>query len=161
MALAEGERKKPGRRAGGRRPRPGAGSPRGAERPVPAAGAGGGPEGGLLPDLLRRGLSLGFTGLFMTEEALRRAFGDGLPRDWLEFFAAQSDRTRAELVERLSREFGRVLSAVDPVEILRRLLDGQTLEIRAQVRLRSGADERGPRGPAASPTREPDPGDGA
>jgi hypothetical protein len=134
MALAEGEQKKPVRRSGRRRDRPVGGAPRGTERPE----TGGGPEGSLLPDLLRRGLSLGFTGLFLTEEALRRALGDSVPREWLEFFAAQSDRTRAELVERLSREFGRVFSAVDPVEILRRLLDGQTLEISAQIRLHDG-----------------------
>ena len=30
-------------------------------------------SGGLFPDLLRRGMSLGLTGFFMTEEALRRA----------------------------------------------------------------------------------------
>ena len=89
------------------------------------------------PDFLRRGLAVGFTGLFMTEEALRRALGDSVPRDWIEFFVEQSDRTRGELVDRLSKEFGRVLSALDPVEVMRRLLDGQTLEVSAKIRLAS------------------------
>ena len=113
MATAEGEEKKAGRRTS-RRPRSLPGAQRDSERPAP----GGSLEGGLLPDLLRRGLSLGFTGFFMTEEAVRRALGESVPREWLEFFVAQSDRTRAELVERLSREFGRVFSAIEPVEIL-------------------------------------------
>ena len=90
---------------------------------------------GFLPELLRRGLTLGFTGFFMTEEALRRALGDSVPRDWIEFFVEQSDRTRVEFLDRMSKEFGRVLNALDPVEVLRRLLDGQTLEVRASVRL--------------------------
>jgi len=99
---------------------------------------------GFFPEILRRGLAVGFTGLFMTEEALRRALGDSVPRDWLEFFVEQSDRTRAELVDRLSKEFGRVLSALDPVEVMRRLLDGQTVEVSAKIRLAS-SDPKGPK----------------
>lgn len=104
------------------------------------------PESGILPDLLRRGLTLGFTGFFMTEEALRRALGDSMPRDWLEFMVEQSERTRAELLDRLQREFGRVLQAVDPVEILRRVLDGQTIEVTARVRLVKGNGGEAKRG---------------
>lgn len=99
---------------------------------------------GFFPDFLRRGLAVGFTGLFMTEEALRKALGDSMPRDWLEFFVEQSDRTRNEMVDRFSKEFGRVLSALDPVEVMRRLLDGQTLEVSAKIRLAS-SDPNGPK----------------
>ncbi|MDJ0787659.1 MAG: hypothetical protein QNK05_12690 [Myxococcota bacterium] len=87
------------------------------------------------PELLRRGLSLGFTGFFMTEEAIRRALGDSVPRDVVEFVLEQSERTRAELLDRFSKEFGKVLSAVDPVEISKRLLEGKTIEVSARVRL--------------------------
>ena len=93
------------------------------------------------PDLLRRGLSMGFTGLFMTEEAVRRALGDSVPRDVLEFFVAQSEKTRTELLERLSTEFGRTLQALDPVELARRLLDGATVEVSAKVRFVPEKDE--------------------
>jgi hypothetical protein len=96
-----------------------------------------------LPDLVRRGLTLGFTGLFMTEEALRRALGDSLPRDWIEFVIGQSERTRAELLDRLSREFARALSAVDPAEIVRRLLEGRSIEVTAKVRLVPREEEPG------------------
>src|SRR4029453_1546705 len=127
MASPEGDEKAP---AHGRR------SPQGrARRASPA-------ETGFPPELLRRGLSLGFTGFFMTEEALRRALGDSLPRDWMEFMIEQSERTRAELLDRLSREFGKVISAFDPVEILRRLLDGQSIEVSARIRLRNGERAR-------------------
>jgi hypothetical protein len=141
MSLAEGDEKKPARPPRGRRraeslddlEENAGGEPR---RPTP--------EGGFLPDLLRRGLTLGFTGFFMTEEALRRALGDSVPRDWLDFMVGQSEKTRAELLERLSREFGKVLTAVDPVEILRRLLDGQTIEVSAKIRLANGGRSRRP-----------------
>jgi hypothetical protein len=88
-----------------------------------------------LPDLLRRGLTLGFTGIFMTEEAIRRALGDSVPRDVLEFLLEQTERTRADFLERLSREFGRALNALDPVEIAKRLLEGRSIEVTAQFRL--------------------------
>ncbi|HEX2485155.1 MAG TPA: hypothetical protein VHQ66_07640 [Myxococcota bacterium] len=84
------------------------------------------------------------SGFFMTEEAVRRALGDKVPREWLEFIVAQSDRTRSDLVGALSREFGRVLARIDPADVLRRLLDGQTIEITARIKLQGGARERAP-----------------
>jgi hypothetical protein len=91
--------------------------------------------GGFLPDLLRRGLTLGFTGLFLTEEAVRKALGDSVPRDVLEFMLEQSQRMRAEFLDRISKEFGRVLDRIDPVEVARRLLEGRTVEVSARFRL--------------------------
>ena len=87
------------------------------------------------PTLLRRGLTLGFTGLFLTEEALRKALGDSVPRDMLEFMLDQSQRMRGEFLERVSREFGRVLDRIDPVDLARRLLEGRTVEVSARFRL--------------------------
>jgi hypothetical protein len=107
-----------------RKPRPSHGRPG-------AAGDG----GGFLPDALRRVLTLGFTGFFMTEEALRKALGDSVPRDVLEFLLDQSQRMRAEFLDRISREFGRVLDRIDPVEVARRLLEGRTVEVSARFRL--------------------------
>ena len=109
----------------------------------PDEGAGG-DSAGFFPELLRKGLSLGFTGFFMTEEAIRRAFGDSAPREVIDFVLAQSEKTRAELLDRLSREFGRTLQALDPVELARRLLDGRTIEISATVRFVSDDKQGGP-----------------
>jgi hypothetical protein len=106
-------------------------------------------SGGRFPELLRRGLSLGFSGLFMTEEAVRRAFGDTVPRDWIDFATEQSTRTRSEFLERLSGEIARSLEAIDLVEILDALLSGRTLEVRAEIRL----GERGAGGDDSEPVR--------
>jgi hypothetical protein len=89
---------------------------------------------GFLPELLRRGMSLGLTGFFMTEEALRRALGDTAPREMIEFVVAQSEKTRAEFLDRVSREFGKALLAMDPIEVVKRMLEGRTIEISATVR---------------------------
>jgi hypothetical protein len=91
--------------------------------------------GGFFPELLRRGLTLGFTGLFLTEEAFRKAFGDSVPRDVLEFMLDQSQRMRTEFLDRVSRELGRVLDRIDPVDVARRLLEGRTIEVSARFRL--------------------------
>lgn len=80
-------------------------------------------------------LTLGFTGFFMTEEALRKSLGDSVPRDVLEFVLDQSQRMRGEFLDRVSRELGRVLERVDPVEVARRLLEGRTVEVTARFRL--------------------------
>ena len=107
-------------------------------------------------------LTLGFTGFFLTEEALRKALGDSVPRDVIEFLLDQSQRMRGEFLDRISQEFGRVLERVDPVEVARRLLDGRTVEVSARFRLvpeerqrkedaGGGASERSERAePAAS-----------
>ena len=35
-----------------------------------------------IPELMRRAIALGLTGFFTTEEAVRRALGDTVPKDW-------------------------------------------------------------------------------
>jgi hypothetical protein len=101
---------------------------------------------GFLPDLLRRGLTLGFTGFFLTEEAVRKALGESVPRDLMDFILNQSERTRAELLDRLSKEFAGALSSLDPVELVKRLLEGRSIEVSAKIRLVPSHTEPGGRG---------------
>ena len=108
------------------------------DRAPPGRAGGASDGGGFLPEALRRMLTLGFTGFFMTEEALRKALGDSVPRDVIEFVLDQSQRMRGEFLDRVSRELGRVLERVDPVEVARRLLEGRTVEVTARFRLVQG-----------------------
>jgi hypothetical protein len=89
---------------------------------------------------MRRVLSVGFSGFFLTEEAIRKALGETLPKDWTDFAIEQSGRTRAEFLERLSFEIGRALENVDWARVLSGLLAGRTLEVKAEIRL---ADDPG------------------
>lgn len=104
------------------------------KRAAPRREPSGEESAGFLPELLRRGMTLGLTGFFMTEEALRRALGETAPREMIEFVVAQSEKTRAEFLDRVSREFGKALAAMDPVELAKRLLEGRTVEISATIR---------------------------
>ena len=90
---------------------------------------------GAIPDLLRKALGAGLSGFFLTEATIRKALGDTLPRDWIDFAVDQSERTRAELLERMSFEVGRSIENIDLAAVLEKLLEGRTLEINASVRL--------------------------
>ena len=115
-------------------------------RPPLEAGPGdeadtGGRLGGALPELVRRALAFGLSGFFLTEEAIRKAVGDTIPKDWADFAADQSERARREFLERVSYEIGQSIEKLDLAAVLRELLDGRTLEIRAEIRLADGRDE--------------------
>lgn len=90
---------------------------------------------GALPELLRKALTVGLSSFFVTEEAVRKALAGTLPQDWIDFAVDQSARTRAEFLERLSYEVGRTLESADLASVLAQLLEGRTLEIKAEVRL--------------------------
>ena len=95
-----------------------------------------------IPDLMRRALVLGLSGFFFTEETIRKALGDTVPKDWTEFAVDQSERTRKEFLERLSFEIAQTLEKVDVANLLNELLEGRTLEVKAEIRL--GAKTQGP-----------------
>ena len=89
-----------------------------------------------LPDLARRALSIGLSGFFLTEETIRKALGDTLPKDWMDFATEQSDRTRKEFLERLSFEIAQSMQQMDLAAIMREILEGRTLEVKAEIRLK-------------------------
>ncbi|MDJ0846757.1 MAG: hypothetical protein QNK04_00105 [Myxococcota bacterium] len=78
---------------------------------------------------------MGLSGFFLTEETIRRAVGDTLPKDWADFAVDQSERTRKEFLERLSYEIAQSIEKVDLASVIRELLEGRTLEVRAEIRL--------------------------
>jgi hypothetical protein len=91
-------------------------------------------ESGRVPDLLRRALGVGVAGFFSGEEFLRKALGDTVPREWVDFAAAQSDRTRREFAERVAAEIGKKLDSLDLQQLAERLLQGHTVEVSARIR---------------------------
>jgi N-acyl-D-aspartate/D-glutamate deacylase len=93
-----------------------------------------------IPELMRRAIALGLTGFFTTEEAVRRALGDTVPKDWTDYIAESSDRTRSEFLDRLSREIAQTLKDVDIAAVLQQLLEGRTLRVNAEFSL---SDEPG------------------
>ena len=115
-----------------------------AEDPVWQAGDDEDDRPGVIPDMFRRMMAVGLSGLFTTEAAIRGALGDTVPREWVDFVSEQSERTRAEFSQRLAEEFGRVLAEVDLVELADQLLSGRTVEVKAEFRLGPRDEERAP-----------------
>jgi len=85
---------------------------------------------------MRRAVAMGLSGFFLTEEAIRKAVGDTLPQDWADFAVEQSERTRVELMERLSAEMARTFETLDVTEMLTGLVEGRTIEVKAEIRLK-------------------------
>jgi hypothetical protein len=88
-----------------------------------------------IPELMRRAIALGLTGFFTTEEAVRRAIGDTVPKDWTDYISESSDRTRSEFLDRLSREIAQTLKDIDLAAVLQELLEGRTLKVNAEFKL--------------------------
>lgn len=93
------------------------------------------PRGAPVPDLVRKALELGFTGLFTTEQTIRRALGDTVPQDWVDFMSSQSERTRADLTDAVVKEVGRSLDNLDLAETLDQFLSGRTIELTTRIRV--------------------------
>ena len=94
-----------------------------------------------VPDFVRRALELGFASFFTTEQTIRRAVGETIPRDWVDFVSAQSDRTRKEMTDAIVSEAARSIERMDIAEALDGLLSGRTIEINAKIRLAPRDDE--------------------
>jgi len=89
----------------------------------------------VVPELLRRALTLGLSSFFTTNEAVRRALGEAVPKDWIDFAVDQSERTRAEFIDRLAGELARTLENIDLAAIAERVLAGRTIDVKAQIKL--------------------------
>ena len=94
-----------------------------------------------IPEIMRRAVAMGLSGFFLTEEAIRKAVGDTLPRDWADFAVEQSERTRNELMDRLSLELSRTFESLDVAEMFGQLVEGRTIELKAEIRLKPKEEE--------------------
>jgi len=114
--------------------------PEDAQKPRKETSAGergsatGAPPAGL-PEGLRRLIALGLSGVFSTQESLRQVVGDALPKEWVDFAAGQSERTRAEFLERLAGELARTIESIDLARVMQQALEGRTLEVHARIRM--------------------------
>jgi hypothetical protein len=100
----------------------------------------------LVRDVIRRAATLGFSGFFATEEAVRKAFQEVVPDDWVDYANRQSDEVRGEMIDRLAAEFGRWLETLDPADLLGRFLESH--EVSATVTLTSRPRRQGGKPPA-------------
>ena len=96
---------------------------------------------GIGSEFIRRMAAVGLSSFFTTESAIRRAFGDTVPKEWIDFASDQSERTRSEVIDRMAQEVGKQLAETDLAELFSRFLSGHTVEINAKVRLTPRDDD--------------------
>jgi hypothetical protein len=102
-----------------------------------------GPLESLYQELVRRTASLGLSSFVLTEEALRKAFSESLPQDWVEYLARQGTDTRKELLEALIREFGDWLRKIDPETLQRTVLHTLLEDFELSFEIKVSAKPRG------------------
>ena len=103
-----------------------------------------GPLEAFFQEAVKRAAQLGLTTFFTTEEALRRAFTEAVPADWIDYLNQQGTDVRAELLDRLSREFGEWLQRVDMAQIMSKLLEEHDFEFKISVSAKRRTSDRAP-----------------
>jgi hypothetical protein len=107
------------------------------------------PLEGIFQEIVRRAAAAGFSSFFMTEEAIRQALSENVPKDWVDYVARQSTGMRAEVVDRLVNEFRTWLAHIDTEALSQKLVQlvleeyEVRLEIRLDARPRDAADPAG------------------
>jgi hypothetical protein len=95
-------------------------------------------------EAVRRAAQLGLSTFFSTEEAVRRAFAESVPADWIDYLNRQGTDVRGELLDRMSREFGEWLAHVDMAQIMGKLLEEHDFEFKISVSAQRRSSERAP-----------------
>ncbi|MCH2184391.1 hypothetical protein MK280_00805 [Myxococcota bacterium] len=117
--------------------------PRESLEPVPADDV---EADGPVGEIIRRVAAMGLSSFFTTETALRKAFGETVPKDWVDFANDQSERSRQEFFDRMASEMRKAVEQIDFAEILETLLTDRSIEIETKIRIH-------PRDTPASGTR--------
>jgi hypothetical protein len=107
-----------------------------------------GPLESLYQEFVRRAAGLGLSSFVLTEEALRKAFAESLPRDWVEYLSRQSSGVRKEVLEALVREFGEWLRGIDAMSFQRNLIRTllEDFEISLEINISARPREKPGRG---------------
>ncbi len=92
-----------------------------------------GPLESLFQEAVRRATTLGLSGFFLTEEAVRRALTEAVPKEWVDYLSRQSEDVRREAMEGLVREFGHWLRGLDVKALLGQLLEEYDLTATIQL----------------------------
>jgi len=100
----------------------------------------------LAQDLVFKTLTAGLAGLFSTQEALRKAVGDAMPPEWVEYASEQGDRARQELFDRVSDQITALIDSIDIGDLLLKMMQDNVVEVNASFRVRpsSSTDDDDP-----------------
>lgn len=86
-------------------------------------------------DWLKKTLLTGAGAVFMTEEGIRNALSElKMPKNMIASAVAQADKTKREVSSLIANEVRHFLDRIKVEDIIKKALEGQTLEISASIR---------------------------
>jgi len=90
-------------------------------------------------DTIRKAVFGGISSLFMSEESIKGQLGE-LPRDALNYLVGQTEKTRQEFFNIVTREFRTFLDGVDLSKELPKILKGMNVEVTANIRFKDAGE---------------------
>lgn len=88
-------------------------------------------------DVIKRIVSIGVGGAFMTEEAVRKILDDlPLPKDIVSGLIANAKNAKGEFVDGIREEIRTYLSKVDPETLMERLVEKYDIEVEAKLKFK-------------------------
>ncbi len=108
-----------------------------------------------ISDIIKRVVSIGVGGAFMTEEAVRKILDDlPLPKDIVSGLIANAKSAKGEFVDGIREEIRTYLSKVDPEQLVDRLVQKYDIEVEAKLKFspkaKKATEEEAPREPKKS-----------
>jgi hypothetical protein len=100
------------------------------------------PSGPIL-DVVKKLFSVGVGAAFMTEESIRNYLGDvKLPKDAINFILQSANKGKEELVQRVGKEIGALLSHIDIVKEASRFVENHKFKVSAEIEILSKSNEK-------------------
>lgn len=91
---------------------------------------------GPILEVVKKLFSVGVGAAFMTEESIRSYLGDiKLPKDVLTFILQSANKGKEELVQRVGKEIGALLSHVDIVKEGSKFVENHKFKISAEIEI--------------------------
>lgn len=92
----------------------------------------------LLPDALKKVVAAGVGAVFMTEEGIRNMVSEmKLPKEALSYLLAQTDRTRRDIFDAVSKEVKKYLRSKEMEKLLAKALEHFTIEVKAEIKFKT------------------------
>ena len=91
-------------------------------------------NGGPILDAVKKLFSVGLGAAFMTEESIRNYLGDlKLPKDAIQFILQSGIKGKEELVQRVGKEIGTLISHIDIVKEASKFAESHKFKITAEI----------------------------
>ncbi|MCC6278448.1 MAG: hypothetical protein IT289_11090 [Oligoflexia bacterium] len=98
-------------------------------------------QSGPVLETVKKLFSVGLSAAFLTEESIRQYLGEvKLPKDVLGFVIQSANKGKEELVGRVSKEIGTILSKIDIVKEASKFAENHKFKVTAEIEIQKKGD---------------------